>query len=160
MTFSTTLCWQCSKPYDKEASSCPFCQAGNGNTLKQPKSGIADSTTRAGQPTKVSEARHTPGQLRVTGDADEWSATHDALGDSCYCGIRDADGTVVALAVAQSSDYSKPDCRPIAKHIVKCVNQHDELRWLVNGFLEWHEGSPCPEGLIERARAAVPEGSV
>jgi hypothetical protein len=32
----------------------------------------------------------------------------------------------------------------------------DELRWIVNGFLEWHEGAPCPDGLIERARAAVP----
>jgi hypothetical protein len=32
----------------------------------------------------------------------------------------------------------------------------DELRWIVNGFLEWHEGAPCPNGLIERARAAVP----
>lgn len=32
----------------------------------------------------------------------------------------------------------------------------NEFRWIVNGFLEWHEGAPCPEGLIERARAAVP----
>lgn len=34
----------------------------------------------------------------------------------------------------------------------------DELRWIVNGFLEWHEGNPCPEGLFERARAAAPAG--
>jgi hypothetical protein len=33
-----------------------------------------------------------------------------------------------------------------------------ELRWIVNGFLEWHEGCPCPEGLFERARAVVPDG--
>lgn len=45
-----------------------------------------------------------------------------------------------------------------AEHAVKCVNEHDELRWVVNAFLEWHEGAPCPEGLFERARAAVPCG--
>lgn len=43
-----------------------------------------------------------------------------------------------------------------AARIVHCVNLHDELAWIVNGFLEWHEGSPYPERLIERARIAVP----
>ena len=42
---------------------------------------------------------------------------------------------------------------------ITCANSHDELLWVVNGFLEWHEGNPCPDGLIERARAIAPTGS-
>jgi hypothetical protein len=59
---------------------------------------------------------------RITADADNWNASHDGLGTSSYCGIRDASGKVVALAVAQSPDYGDPDCRPIAEAIVQAVN--------------------------------------
>lgn len=95
---------------------------------------------------------------RITADADEWSATHDAFGTSCYCGIRNADGTVVALAVAQSSDYGDdPDCRPIAERIAQCVNAHDDMlaalrqaeKWIVQQMLD----NGCPAERLEQPPA-------
>jgi hypothetical protein len=45
-----------------------------------------------------------------------------------------------------------------AEGALRTAREVAELRWIVNAFLEWQEGNPCPEGLIERARAAVPNG--
>ena len=57
----------------------------------------------------MSAAKHTPGPWRLSG-CGQWSASHDGIGSSCYEGISDEFGNVVALAVAHDSDYfSKPD---------------------------------------------------
>lgn len=77
--------------------------------------------------------------LRITADADEWSASHDGLGTSTYCGIRDADGTVVALAVAHLPDYGDPDCRSMAERIVHCVNTHSGLLEACRAIVAWDE---------------------
>lgn len=64
--------------------------------------------------------------------------------------VLDPNSNVTGVHVIAECDTAENAAR-----IVQCVNAHDELRWIVNGFLEWHEGSHCPEGLIERARAAL-----
>lgn len=75
----------------------------------------------------MTAAQHTPGPLRITADAGDWSASHEGLGTSSFCGIRDGAGTVVALAVAHAPNYGDPDCRGAAERVVQCVNVHDKL---------------------------------
>lgn len=48
--------------------------------------------------------QHPPGPWRITADDCDWSASHDGLGTSAYQVIRDANGTVIALAVAHSAE--------------------------------------------------------
>lgn len=62
-------------------------------------------------------AKHTSGPWHIS-DSGDWSANHDGLGSSCYQGIKDELGNVVALAVAHDSEpFSEPDTDAIARLI-------------------------------------------
>lgn len=66
--------------------------------------------------------KHTKGRLR-TSDCGEWSASHDGIGTSCYEGIKDESGSVVALVVAHDEAwFSNPDTGPTARRLVACWN--------------------------------------
>lgn len=97
--------------------------------------------------------------LRITADAGDWSATHDGLGTSSYCGIRNEAGEVVALAVAHLPEYGDPDCRSIAARIVQCVNAHDDmlraLRRAVLALAFAAESSPAMRDDYEAVSAAI-----
>jgi hypothetical protein len=60
----------------------------------------------------------------------------------------------LADKIAALGDYAKEAAAMLRRW--PDGDECEELNWIVNGFLEWHEGNHCPKDLIERARAAVP----
>lgn len=48
---------------------------------------------------------NTQGPWSLTGETDGWMASHDGIGSSEYRAVKDADGAVVALVVAQSEEH-------------------------------------------------------
>jgi hypothetical protein len=81
---------------------------------------------------------------RISGDCGGWSASHDGLGTSAYTAILDAEGTVVALAVAQTDDnFGDADSESIARKIVAALSRvpagdavglTDEMRDFIEGM--------------------------
>lgn len=98
-------------------------------------------------------SKHTPGPWRV-GGSDGWSASTDDIGQSCYQGIQDDFGDVVALAVAFDADpFSQPDTRANARLIAAAPD-------LLNALQLYIAHAPEPECAIwrdvqNRARAAI-----
>ena len=72
--------------------------------------------------------QHTSGPWR-TSDSGEWTANHDGLGSSCYQGIKDELGNVVALAVAHDPNhFSDPDTQANARLIAAAPELLFELK--------------------------------
>jgi hypothetical protein len=62
--------------------------------------------------------KHTPGPWKSSPNTGAWSAINDGIGSSCYEAVKDAEGNVVALAVAHSpSLFADPDSGPNARLI-------------------------------------------
>jgi len=115
---------------------------------------------------RVMEPRFTPGPLRVTVDAGDWTASYDGLGISEYQGVCDADGTVVALVVARSRDHyaeldtnsyarlfaASPDLLAVLQEI---VDADDEALAALDGIGMPPELDGPARRLTEKARAAI-----
>jgi hypothetical protein len=67
------------------------------------------------------------GYLQVS-DVGGWNARHDGIGASSYQGIKDANGVVVALAVAHSPNpLTSPSTEEHARRLVACWNACDQV---------------------------------
>lgn len=67
------------------------------------------------------------GYLQVS-DVGGWDARHDGIGASSYQGIKDANGVVVALAVAHSPNpLTSPSTEEHARRLVACWNACDQV---------------------------------
>ena len=105
---------------------------------------------------------HTPGPWRVTNATGDWSATNDSAGSSCYVGIAESNGDVVALAVAHDvSLMANPDSRanarliaaaPILLKALTDLVANQDAAWVAAGFTD-EQIKAMP--YLKPARAAI-----
>ena len=95
--------------------------------------------------------QHTPGPWR-TSDNGEWTASYDGLGSSCYQGIKDEFGNVVALAVAHDPNlFSDPDTYANARLIAAAPDLLEALK----NLLESHYNGNVIKADCAEAEAAI-----
>jgi hypothetical protein len=84
-------------------------------------------------------SKSTPGPWR-TSDSGEWTANHDGFGSSCYQGIKDELGNVVALAVAHDpKHFSDPDTQANACLIAAAPDLLEALQEVVKLANQAHD---------------------
>jgi hypothetical protein len=72
---------------------------------------------------KAENARHGAEPWAPSADSGCWNVVNDSIGTSCYRTIRDANGQIVAFAVAfDPNPFAHVDCRDNLRRIVACVN--------------------------------------
>ncbi len=99
-------------------------------------------------------SKHTPGTWR-TSDCGEWSASYDGLGSSCYQGVKDEFGNVVALAVAHNSElFSEPDTEANARLIAAAPDLLAVCQELEQSASYWSEYD-VPLGIVDRIKSAI-----
>jgi hypothetical protein len=104
------------------------------------------------------KAQHTPGPWR-TSDCGDWSASHDGLGSSCYQGIKDARGNVVALAVAHHPKaFSEPDTEANARLIAAAPYLLSALQSL-HAAMACYDSTPEEFLALASARKAIDEAT-
>jgi hypothetical protein len=76
--------------------------------------------------------KHTPGPWRMS-DCGDWSASHDGYGATCYSGVKDQTGAVVAIAVAHDPEPfdSDPDPRANARLIAAAPDLLESLQYAI-----------------------------